>query len=132
MQCVIEVESKTSKSKNNRKFYGDKVPFKIYTKSDQIDISYNREIRVDIKNAAKVTLSVNLGIYPEEKRGLANFLTFGRSSRPVEKQEYVLGYSTINMEQFSTQRPQSIVANFQLLGSMNIRVATQCYTSSLE
>eukprot|EP00835_Amoeboradix_gromovi_P002625 NODE_152_length_16986_cov_0.478119.p13 type:complete len:116 gc:universal NODE_152_length_16986_cov_0.478119:7839-7492(-) len=112
-------------------YMGDKIPFKIYTKSGNIDVSYNREIRVDVRNAIKVTIAVVLGIYPQEKKKIANFLTIGRSQR-TEKKEYRLGSSVINMEQFLTLRPQSVPAVFQLLGDMNVTISTQCYTSSVE
>ncbi len=73
-----------------------------------------------------------LGIYPQEKKKLVNFLTLGRTAKSYEKQEYKLGQCVVNMEQFVTEKPQSILAVFQLIGSMNLRVSTQCYTSAIE
>ena len=123
---------KTKTTKHIKSYFGDKIPFKIYTKSDKINVSYNKEIKVDIRNSTKVTISVLLGIYPQEKKSIINFLTIGRSTRSTARQEFNVGQSLINMDQFLSQRPQSIPAVFQLLGTMNLSIATKCCTSSVE
>eukprot|EP00834_Sanchytrium_tribonematis_P004224 NODE_195_length_13287_cov_0.482484.p10 type:complete len:121 gc:universal NODE_195_length_13287_cov_0.482484:11373-11011(-) len=114
--------------KTLKTYKGDKIPFKI-GKIEKITVPYQREIRVDIKNAVKVNIIAILGVYATEKK---KFLTLNRYQKPVEKLEYSLGNHQIHMEQFDTKRPQSIPAVFQLLGNMNLTISAQCYTSSLE